>query len=101
MNNDRLLSFLGLCKRAGYLISGDDTVTKAARDGKALLILTAADLSANSAGDLSFAAERYGVRLIQLKCSKDELSFALGKHCGIVGVTDKGFADKLLTLIGN
>ena len=98
MNNDRLLSFLGLCKRAGYLISGLETVTKAIREGKALLILTACDLSPNSLSDIGFAAERYGVRLVGLSCSKDELSFALGKHCGIVGVTDRGFADKILTM---
>ena len=35
--NDRLLSFLGLCKRAGYLISGADTVVRAVREKKALL----------------------------------------------------------------
>ena len=48
MSNDRLLNFLGLCKRAGYLISGAETVTKAVREGKAKLVLYAADFSGNS-----------------------------------------------------
>ena len=46
VSNDRLLSFLGLCKRAGYLISGAETVTKAINDDKALLALYASDASA-------------------------------------------------------
>lgn len=97
--NDRLLSFLGLCKRAGYLISGADTVIRTMKEGKALLALTADDFSDNSRKNVEKAAETYNVPLRELHRSKDELSFALGKHCGVVCVTDKGFADKILTMI--
>lgn len=97
--NDRLLSFLGLCKRAGYLISGADTVVRTMKEGKALLVLTADDFSDNSRKNVEKAADEYGVTLRDLHRSKDELSFALGKHCGVVCVTDKGFADKILTMI--
>ena len=97
--NDRLLSFLGLCKRAGYLISGADTVVRTMKEGKALLVLTADDFSDNSRKNVEKAAGEYGVTLRDLNRSKDELSFALGKHCGVVCVTDKGFADKILTMI--
>lgn len=99
MNNDRLLSFLGLCKRAGCLISGAETVTKAVREGKAQLVLYASDVSDNSLKDVVKAAEDGGVTAKKLPRTKEELSFALGKHCGIVCTTDKGFADKILDLI--
>ncbi len=97
--NDRLLSFLGLCKRAGCLISGADTVVRAMNDGKALLVLTASDFSDNSLKNVEKAAAENHVTLKPLNRTKDELSFALGKHCGVVCVTDKGFADKILTMI--
>ena len=97
--NDRLLSFLGLCKRAGYLISGAETVTRTVREGKALLVLIAADVSPNSTGNVRFAADKSGTPLRTLACPKEELSFALGKHCGVVCITDKGFADRILTMI--
>ena len=100
MNNDRLLSFLGLCKRAGYLISGADTVTKAINDDKALLALYASDASANSLKNVLKTAEMKNTPALMLGRSKEELSLALGKHCGIVGVTDKGFADKIRRMIG-
>lgn len=99
--NDRLLSFLGLCKRAGYLISGADTVVKAMRDKKALLVLTANDFSDNSRKNVEKAAAQYRVPLRTLACPKDELSFALGKHCGVICITDQGFADKILDMIDN
>ena len=97
--NDRLLSFLGLCKRAGYLISGADTVVRTVKDKKALLVLTANDFSDNSLKNIEKAAVQYGVPIRTLKHNKDALSFALGKHCGVICVTDKGFADKILTLM--
>lgn len=99
MNNDRLLSFLGICKRAGRLVSGADTVTKTVNEGKALLILYASDVSENSLKQVLRAAKEQGTPVKQLPYPKEELSFALGKHCGIICTTDKGFADKILTLI--
>lgn len=99
MNNDRLLNFLGLCKRAGYLVSGAETVTKTINEGKARLALYASDTAANSLKGVHRAAENAAVPFVELDRSKDELSFALGKHCGIVCVTDKGFADKILDII--
>ena len=99
MSNDRLLSFLGLCKRAGYLISGADTVTRAINEGKALLVLYASDVSENSLKGVLKAAQDKNVPAHKLPRTKDELSFALGKHCGIICTTDQGFAKKILTLL--
>ncbi len=98
MNNDRLLSFLGLCKRAGKLISGAETVTKAITEKKALLVLYASDVSQNSIKGVLKAAESFDVPARELDRTKEELSFALGKHCAIVGITDPGFSKKLLDL---
>ena len=99
MSNDRLLSFLGLCKRAGRLISGAETVTKAVKEGKAKLVLYASDVSGNSLKGVVRAAQDCGVPVREIARTKEELSFALGKHCGIVCTTDDGFAQKILDLI--
>ena len=99
MNNDRLLSFLGLCKRAGYLISGADTVTKAINDDKALLALYASDASANSLKNVLKTAEMKNTSALMLDRSKEELSFALGKHCAVICTTDAGFAKKITELM--
>ena len=99
MNNDRLLSFLGICKRAGRLVSGADTVNKAVSEEKALLVLYASDVSENSLKQVLRSAREHAVPVKQIPYSKAELSFALGKHCGIICTADKGFADKILTMI--
>lgn len=99
MNNDRLLNFLGICKRAGYLISGADTVVKAVTEHKALLVLYASDVSDNSLKPVLKAAQAQDVPARCLNRTKDELSFALGRHCGIIAATDAGFAKKIPDLI--
>lgn len=98
MNNDRLLNFLGICKRAGMLLSGAETVTKAVNEGKAQLVLYAADVSENSLKGVLKAADANRVTAKRITHSKEELSFALGKHCGIVCTTNPGFAKKMIEL---
>ena len=77
--NDRILSLLGICKRAGKLITGADTTIDSIRKSKAKLVIFANDFS---------------------KSSKKS-GFALGKICGVMTTEDKGFADKLEQLIEN
>lgn len=98
MNNDRLLSFLGLCKRAGRLVTGAETVTKTIAEGKALLVLYASDVSEGSVKRVRIEAWNKSIPTRRLPCSKEELSFALGRLSAIVCVTDRGFADKILTM---
>ncbi len=99
MKNDRLLSFLGLCKRAGRLISGAETVTRAITEHKAVLVLYASDVSDNSLKGVQRAAHAEGIPAYRLPRSKEELSFALGKHCAIICTTDAGFAEKITELM--
>ncbi len=96
--NDRLLSFLGLCRRAGKLVIGFDPVREAVETGKAFLVLVAADISANTLKKLNTAIGEFGVPFYTVNRTKDEISFSLGKTCACLAVIDKGFADKLTEL---
>ena len=80
------------------LLSGAETVTKAVGEGKAQLVLYAADVSENSLKGVLKAADANSVTARRIPHSKEELSFALGKHCGIVCTTDPGFAKKMIDL---
>ena len=83
--NDRFLNFLGLCRRAGKMKIGCDTVIESVELGNAKLVLSA------------LTGTTYEI----LDYSKDELSFALGKTCAVLSVEDEGFAKKLSELISN
>ena len=92
---DRLLSFLGLCRRAKKLVIGAETTVESVESGKSQLVLYASDFSRGSLKKVLHAAERCGVEAMMLPRNKEELSIALGRLSGVLSVEDRGFADKL------
>ena len=104
--NDRILSLLGICKRAGKLITGADTTIDSIRKSKAKLVIFANDFSKSSKKSVQTAADECNVKtmdemILTMNRSKEEIGFALGKICGVMTTEDKGFADKLEQLIEN
>ena len=99
--NDRLLSLLGLCRRAGKLVIGANPTIESIIKGKSEIVIFANDFSKNSIKPVLTAAHSGNIKAFLINRSKDELSFALGKLCGVLSVEDKGFAEKLSQLIEN
>lgn len=97
--NDRLLSFLGLCRRARKLVIGAQVSVESVENNKSFLIIYARDFSKGSIKPVLAAAEKNGVTALMINRGKDELSRSLGKLCGVLSVEDKGFADKLKVMI--
>lgn len=98
---DRILSLLGLCRRAGKLVIGAEPCIESITKNKSNLIVCANDFSRNSAKPVLERAHQSDVKTLILNRSKEEISLALGKLCGVVSVEDKGFAKKLTELINS
>ncbi len=95
---DKLLNFLGLCRRAGKLITGNDMVIDAVRGGGAELVLTASDISPNTEKKIKKTCGEYGVELIKIDRDKDEISQAIGRFAAVAAITDTGFARNVAKL---
>jgi len=93
--NDGFLSALGLCKRAGRLVFGFETVKNAMQKGEAQIVFSATDLSLKTQKELAFLCETYEQEHIATKYDMHTLGASIGKVTGIIAVTDEGFA-KLL-----
>lgn len=98
---DKVLSLLGLCRRAGRLEGGFDLCREAARTKKAALLLAAADVSEKTCKNLRYEAERAGIQAVRLHADMAELSRACGLRAGVVAVNDRGFAQAILKEYGN
>ncbi len=83
-----------MCRRAGKLSMGMDPVKDALRENTLRIVLTTADISANSLKEIRFVCERAGVKVFPLDADMNQIWAALGKKSGILGVCDKGFSDK-------
>ena len=90
---DKALSFLGMCKKAGKLLTGEDGVSGAARGGEAALIMTASDTASNTTKKALNLSEWGNAPHIRLPWDKDTLGELLSKRvCAILALTDRGLA---------
>lgn len=99
--NDKILSLLGICRRAGKLVIGAAPIIEAVTGNKARLIVFANDFSKNSAKPVREKALEKNVTILTVNRNKAEISNAVGKLCGAAAIIDEGFAKKLAQLIEN
>ena len=98
--NDRLLSLLGLCRKAGKITIGCDPVIESVKKGESRLVIFAENASDNTRNAVLNAVAPSGVRVINLDYNKEDISVSLGKLCAVASINDDGFAKKLLSLAG-
>lgn len=94
----RLLSTLGLCRRAGGLIFGTPMVCEAMRGNKGVLaVVEAADTSDNTHEKLVSKCTFYGVPHYRIEADTEALARAIGKTGAVaaVGVTHEGLFESL------
>ena len=98
---DKLLSFLGLCRRAGKLVIGAEVTVESLKSGRSRLVIYAEDFSRSSLKKVLEAAGACGVEVLCLSRGKEQLSVALGRLSGVLSIEDEGFAKKLRAMISN
>jgi len=89
---DRVLSSIGLAKRAGKTVTGTELVQDAVRKGKAKIVIAASDISQGSKKKLVNTCVYYKAELVEYSDMKS-LSAAMGvkKLITSVAVTDENF----------
>lgn len=101
MSNHKIISLLGLAQKAGKLVSGEVSVAKAVKTGKAQLLLIAGDSSEPTKKGYRDMATYYQVPLYEI-LSKQELGECIGKvQRAAVAVVDTGFSKALMKLLSD
>lgn len=98
MLTNKILNLIGLAKRAGKLITGEELTVKAIQADRAQLVFLASDASKNLNKKIADKARTYDVHVIQI-FSENELSRAIGANRKVVAVVDDGFAKKMESLL--
>ena len=96
--NNKLLSLLGLMRRAGKLSLGFDAAADSVNDGTSCLILTTADISPKTLKELNYKINNK-TDIIALACNQDDMRKAIGKPVKIISINDHGFAQKVRLLM--
>ncbi len=96
--SDKFLQLLGIAWRAKALVAGEYPCLKALRAGRGLLLILAADASANTGDRLQAAAKRRSVDCY-VCYSKGALGHAVGQsQRAALLVLDRGFAARFQQL---
>ncbi len=86
---------LSMCRKAGRLVLGMDEVKSSCLRHEARCVLTASDFSDNSLREIERICLRTKIKMIDLPDTMDGIAAAVGKRCGVMSVTDKGFAEAI------
>ena len=94
---ERILSMIGLAKKAGLVEIGEEPVGSAARAKHARVILVAGDAAASSVRRAYSFAQSGSCLCLTIDATKDQLGSALGRtSVAMVAVTDIGFAESIV-----
>ena len=103
MQQDRILSIISLATKAGKTVSGEFSVEKAVKEGKAKLVVVSAEASDNTKKMFKNMCEFYKVPAY-FYGTKEDLGHFMGKEFrASMAVTDEGLAkavEKQLVLAG-
>jgi ribosomal protein L7Ae-like RNA K-turn-binding protein len=96
---EQALRLLGLAARAGTLLPGTERVREAARGGRLVFAILAADASDNSRGKLEPLLTALPVPFV-IRFNRAELGAAVGRApLGAVGVNDPSLGRRLQSLL--
>ncbi len=89
----KVYSYLGLARRAGQVVSGEQAVLGAVKRGQVALVLIAVDASSNTSRKFSSLAQNHNVSCL-VYGDKDLYGQAIGQSPrAVLGVLDRNFAN--------
>ena len=94
----KIISFIGLAKKAAKLSIGKDATYESILENTAELILFSSDLSTRSINDVEKSASKRNVKTLMTNISMSDYEQVLNKKAGIICIKDSGFAKKIQML---
>lgn len=98
---NKFLSQLGMAKRAGKLVLGEENILNAIRSKQAKIVFIAEDASPNTKKRIMDKCSYYEISCKQIG-SRDELGNSIGKQAtGVIAIKDEGFAKMFQAILKN
>ncbi len=100
---DNLKGILGLCRRANKMVIGHDAVVSSIKAKKSYLSIACFDASDRVKNEIADECtfNNRGIPFIEADFTMQELSLCIGKRAGVISIEDRGFAEKLQSILKN
>ena len=97
----KLLSLLGLAKKAGRLSVGTENTINAVREGKSVLVIASESVSDGTKKLINDKTAYYKAETVFIPVDTETFGKAFGKTAtACVSLNDRGFADAVKKLLG-
>ncbi|MCQ2506851.1 MAG: ribosomal L7Ae/L30e/S12e/Gadd45 family protein [Lachnospiraceae bacterium] len=98
MENNKVWSYISISCKAGYIQSGEFSVEKSIKEGRAKLVIIAMDASDNTKKNFNDSCTFYKVPIVFFG-TKEELGHRIGKELrSSIAVTDEKMAEVIRRL---
>ena len=96
MEQSKILTLLGFCRKAGKLVFGTEKVTELIKRQKPCLVLLASDISPKTEKELKYHANGSNTVFIRLPFDRETVAHATGTTAGVLATADEGFTKAIL-----
>jgi len=97
--NNKLLGLLGICAKAGKIVSGADACLEEIKTNSVKLLIIAEDASDKTKKNYIFYGDKYNIP-VAIASTVDNLSKAIGKkNRAIIGVKDINLSNEIQKII--
>jgi len=97
MNKEKIIKYLGLCKRANKIVSGEEQVLETIKKNIAKIVFLASDAGKNTTKRITDKSTFYNI-LLNSSFSTEELNKAIGKqNRKVISISDKNFAKMIIS----
>lgn len=93
---DKVLTMIGMAKRAGKIVTGAEICEAAVRKRKTKLIIIAGDISENGRKAITDACKYYKTKYIEYSDKENLGKFTGSESRSVIAVNDRGFAESIL-----
>ena len=90
------LNLISLAQKAGKVRAGEYLTMKALKEGKARLVVIAADTSEKSKARIMKACDAYGCKAVVFGLKTELGHFTGAQNKSVISLTDEGFSNALL-----
>jgi len=97
--HSKILSMMGLARRAGKLSMGHDMALESIKKRKARLLIFCSDVSPRLISE--FEKKNCNLPMIKSDITMDEVDFSIGKKVGVMTVDDENFSKRLIELFND
>lgn len=97
-SQQKTINLVSICRKSGKIIAGFDAVKDAAMEGNISCVLVTEDISMKTLKEVKFFCSNTHTDIVKVDMTKEDMFDTLSKEVVVVGIGDKGFANRFREL---